>query len=426
MAHFSIVNGRVIDPASHFDAHTALHIADGKIVAMGDAPAGFTPEWTIDATGQIVSPGLVDLSVRLREPGAEQKGTILSETRAAANSGITSVCCPPDTTPIIDTPAVAELIQQRALNVGMAKVYPLGALTQGLQGAQLTEMGSLKQAGCRGMSNALEPIVNTEVFRYALEYAANHDLTVFMQAQDPYLGRNGCMHEGAISTRLGLAGIPEAAETIEVARDLLLIALSGVRAHFGKVSCAQSVDMLQQAQDKGLQVTADVAIHQLFLTDIDVCDYNTHCHVLPPLRSQRDLESLRLALKMGIIRAISSDHQPHEPDAKDSPFMMTDAGISGLDSLLPLVLRLSEELQLPLSTALGWVTSEPAKILGIQAGSLAVGAAADICIFDPQYRWMLRAEQMHSMGHNSPFLGWELQGRVNYTLINGKIVYTYC
>jgi len=425
MASFSILNGRVIDPATQLDSFVAVHIAEGKIVALGDAPAGFKADWTIDASGQVICPGLVDLSVRLREPGAEQKGTILSETRAAASCGITSVCCPPDTNPIIDTPAVAELIQLRAQKVGMAKVYPLGALTQGLAGTQLTEMGSLKQAGCLGVSNALEPIANTEVFRYALEYAATHDLTVFLQAQDPHLGRNGCMHEGAISTRLGLAGIPEAAETIEVARDLLLIALSEVRAHFGKISCAQSVDMLKQAQDKGLKVTADVAVHQLFLTDMDVCDYNSHCHVRPPLRSQRDLESLRQALKLGIIRAISSDHQPHEPDAKDSPFMMTEAGVSGLDSLLPLVLRLADELDVPLSKALSWVTSEPAKILGIDAGSLRLGAAADICIFNPEYRWRLKADEMHSAGHNSPFLGWELGGRVTHTLIDGKIVYTY-
>jgi dihydroorotase len=426
MANISLFNGRVIDPATGLDAEIAVHIADGKILALGDAPVNFTPDWTLDLTGQIIIPGLVDLSVRLREPGAEQKGTIASESRAAANSGITSLCCPPDTTPVIDTPAVVELIQQRTANVGMAKVYPLAALTKGLEGTQLSEMGSLKKAGCLGVSNAMRPIINTEVFRHALEYAATHDLTVFLQAQDAYLGQGGCMHESAISTRLGLAGIPEAAETIEVARDLLLIALTEVRAHFGKLSCAQSVDMLKQAQDKGLRVTADVAAHQLFLTDMDVCDYNTHCHVYPPLRSQRDVTGLRQALREGIICAISSDHQPHEPDAKDSPFMMTEAGISAVDTLLPLVLRLAKEMALPLTTVLAWITSEPAKILGIDAGRIAVGSAADLCIFDPQYRWYLESDSMHSAGHNSPFLGWEFIGRVTYTLIDGRVVYTFC
>ena len=424
MTDLSIVGGRVIDPASNFDQVTDVHIAKGKIVALGKPHIEFKADWTIDATDQIVCPGLIDMSVRLREPGDEHKGTIVSETRAAASNGITTVCCPPDTHPVIDTPAVAELLQKRALHAGMAKVLPLAALTQGLRGEQLAEMGDLKEAGCVGVSNVL-PIVNTEVFRHGLEYAANCDLTVFIHPQEPWLGANGCAHEGSISARLGLSGIPEATETIEVARALLLIEMTEARAHFCRLSTARSVEMVKAAQLRGLPVTADVSAHHLFLSEQDISTYNPQCHVLPPLRSLKDQEALRKGLLQGGVNAICSDHQPHEPDAKLCPFAMTAPGISALDTLLPLTLRLAEELQVDLMTLLSYVTSHPAKILGIQEGSLAVGKTADICIFDPHYSWTLGAQGMHSMGHNSPFLGWELKGKVMYTLINGQVVYTY-
>ncbi|OQW95179.1 MAG: dihydroorotase [Beggiatoa sp. IS2] len=426
MTVFSIIGGRVIDPANGLDAVTDLHIANGKILAIGPKPADFTAQWQIDAKNQIVCPGLVDLCARLREPGAEHKGTVLSETRAAANNGITTLCCPPDTNPVIDTPAVVELLLQRAVTSGMAKVLPLAALTQGLQGKQLTEMGTLKEVGCVGVSNALEPVINTDVLRYALEYAANCDLTVFFHPQDSWLGRNGCMHEGATSTRLGLMGIPETTETIAVARDLLLIEMTGVRAHFCRLSTARAVELIQHAKSKGLSVTADVSAHQLFLTDTDVGNYNSHCHVYPPLRSHLDKETLRIGLRNGVITAICSDHQPHEDDAKLSPFAQAAPGISGLDTLLPLTLRLAEELQLDLATALNYVTYKPAQILGITAGTLSPGQVADICIINPNKLWSLYANDMHSLGHNSPFLGWEFKGQVSYTLINGQVVYACC
>lgn len=424
MTCLSIIGGRIIDPASKLDQVTDLHIANGKIISLGPPPSEFTAEWEIDATHQIVCPGLIDMSVRLREPGEEHKGTIISETRAAANNGITTVCCPPDTKPVIDTPAVAELLQQRALRAGMAKVLPLAALTQGLRGEQLAEMGDLKEAGCVGASNVL-PMVNTEVFRHALEYAANCDLTVFIHPQEAWLGSNGCAHEGAVSTRLGLSGIPEAAETIEVARALLLIEMTGVRAHFCRLSTARAVEMVRKAQLMGLPVTADVSAHQLFLSELDIRNYHPQCHVLPPLRSLKDKEALRLGLLQGGVDAICSDHQPHEPDAKLCPFAMTAPGISALDTLLPLTLRLAEEIQVDLMTALSYVTSRPAQILGLQEGSLVVGKTADLCIFDPNYSWTLSAQDMHSVGHNSPFLGWEFKGKVMYTLIHGQVVYTH-
>lgn len=421
MTTLSILGGRIINPASNLDLVTNLHIADGEIVSIGTPPADFAADKQIEVKNQIVCPGLVDLSVRLREPGAKHKGTILSETRAATANGITTICCPPDTNPVIDTPAVAELLQHRAAEAGMAKVLPLAALTQGLKGEHLAEMGVLKEAGCIGVSN-VQPIINTNVLRNALEYAANCDLTVFLHPIDSWLGRNGCAHEGAVSTRLGLSGIPEATETIEVARDLLLIEMTEVRAHFCRLSTACAVNMVKEAQAKGVNVTADVCAHQLFLNDTDIGDYNSQCHVCPPLRSQRDREALREGLLHGGINAICSDHQPHEADAKLSPFAITASGISALDTLLPLTLRFAEEMQIDLITALGYVTYKPAQILGIDAGTIAEGCTADVCIFDPNSNWTLTEENMHSLGHNSPFLGWEFKGKVNYTIVNGKIV----
>lgn len=303
------------------------------------------------------------------------------------------------------------------------KVLPLAALTIGLRGEQLAEMGDLREAGCVGVSNALVPIENTDVLRYALEYAANCELPVFLSPQDAWLGRSGCVHEGSISTRLGLSGIPEAAETIEVSRDLLLMELTGAQVHFSHLSTARAVELLAQAQAKGLPVTADVCAHQLFLTDMDITDYNSQCHVYPPLRSQRDRDALRAAIQAGTVSVICSDHQPHEKDAKLAPFAQTAAGISGLDTLLPLTLRLAEEMRLPLPQVLRAVTCNPAAVLGIDAGHLTVGSVADICVFDPKVEWQLSTDTMYSLGINSPFLGWHLTGRVRYTIIDGRLVY---
>jgi dihydroorotase len=417
MATLSILNGRVIDPAAKLDAITNIHIADEKILAIGTAPADFSADQEIDATNKIVCPGFVDLSVHI-----QTIDSITKETQAAAANGITTICCPPDSNPIIDTTAVAELLQQRAKATQKAKVLPLAALTQNLEGIQLAEMGILKQAGCIGVSN-VQPIVNTEILRHALEYAASCELTVFLHPQDPWLGHKGCAHEGAISTRLGLVGIPEAAETIEIARDLLLIEMTGVHAHFCHLSTARAVDMITAAQAQGLPVTADVSLHQLFLTEQAICDYNSQVHVTPPLRTQNDKASLRQGILDGSINALCADHKALKADAKLSPFSMTTTGISTLDTLLPLTLRFGEETQTDLITTLGYITHKPAQILGIKAGSLTMGNPADICIFNPNIHWTLNEENMHSSGHNSPFIGWELKGKVSQTLINGRVVY---
>lgn len=421
--NITIRGGRLIDPANSVDTQSDLHISEGRIAAIGQAPSGFIAEQEIDASNHIICPGLIDLQARLREPGQKHKGTIASETRAAASAGITTLCCPPDTNPVIDNPAVAEQIRHRASEAGQARVLPVGALTLGLEGQQLSAMQALQHAGCIVMGNARHAIANTLVQRRALEYAATLGLTVFLNSEDPWLAADGCVHEGPISTRLGLAGIPECAEVIAVGRDLMLVEQTGVRAHFGQLSSARAADMIAEAQAKGLPVSADVSAHQLFLTEMDVAEFDSAYHVRPPLRSQRDRDGLRASLSDGAINAICSDHQPHDLDAKLAPFAATEPGISAVETLLPLSLRLVEENVLELTEVIACLTSKPADILGIDSGHLAIGAVADICIFDPTQHWQVEKESLLSMGKNTPFLGWELSGKVRYTLLEGKVIY---
>lgn len=400
-------------------------IANDRILTVGSVSADVQVDHEIDATGKIVCPGLIDLQARLREPGQEHKGTIASETRAAASAGITTLCCPPDTDPVIDTEAVAELIYHRAQTAGHARVLPLGALTVGLAGEHLGEMQALHAAGCVAMSNGRQTITNTLVMRRALEYAATLDLTVMLHAQDPWLTNKGCVHEGALSTRLGLAGIPESAETVALGRDLMLIEQTGVKAHFGQLSSARAVEMIAKAQAKGLPVSADVSAHQLYLTEMDVGDFDSQCHLLPPLRSQRDKDALRTALSKGILSAIVSDHQPHDTDAKLAPFAATEPGMSALETLLPLTLRLVDEKVCTLNDAIAHLSSRPAEVLGIQEGTLTENTRADICIFDAEKYWTVSSESLLSHGKNTPLTDWEMKGKVTHTFLNGKLVYEY-
>jgi len=424
MSGLRIHGGRVIDPASGVDAVKDVFIdSTGFIAGIGKAPEGFQPTRTIEAQGKIVCPGLIDLRARLREPGHEHKATMESETRAAVAGGITTLACPPDTSPVIDTPAMAQMIQSRAWRFGLAFVHPVGAITRGLEGKLLTDMPALDEAGCVGVSNGLEPITDTLVLRRAMEYAATFDLTVHLHAEDPWLRNSGCVHEGEVGTRLGLPGIPEAAETVALARDLALIEQTGVRAHFCGLTSARAVAMVAEAQRQGLPVSADVTAHHLHLSEQDIGFFNTQCHVRPPLRSTRDRDALRDALKHGVIGAICSDHQPHEPDAKLAPFAESEPGVSGLETLLPLTLRLVDEKLLTLPEAIALLTSRPAEILGVETGTLAIGATADVCIFDPKAHWTLTTERMVSRGNNSPFLGWEFTGHVTHTLVGGEVVY---
>ncbi len=420
-----IRGGRLIDPAQGLDELADLYIGeDGRVAAVGGAaPPGFPPGRELDARGCVVCPGLVDLRARTREPGLEYKATIESEARAAVAGGITTLACPPDTHPVIDTPAMAQMIQSRAWRYGLAFIHPLGALTRGLEGRQLADMEALAAAGCVGFSNALAPITDTQVMRRALEYAASFGLTVHLHAEDPYLAGRGCMHEGIVSARLGLAGIPEAAETVAVARELALIEQTGCRAHFCGISSARAVAMIAEARARALPVSADVTAHHLHLSEHDVGVFDTLCHVRPPLRSLADRDALRAAVRDGVIDAVCSDHQPHEPDAKLAPFAESAPGISGLETLLSLVLALVEEGVLTLMQAIDLVTRKPAAILGIEAGRLSVGVKADVCVFDPAARWTPTPEQLVSRGRNTPFLGRPLPGCVRYTLVGGRVVF---
>ena len=419
----AITGGYLIDPANGYEAPADLFIEGRHIVGVGHPPEGFSAEQQLDASGQWLIPGLIDLQARLREPGFKHKGTIESESRAAAAGGVTTLCVPPDSRPVLDNPALVEQLRRRAAAAGYSRVLPIGALTQGLAGEQLAAMYGLKQAGCVAVSNARQPIRDTLVLRRALEYAATLDLPVLLHAEDPWLAARGCVHEGVVSNRLGLPGIPECAEVIAVARDLVLIEQSGVRAHFGQISSARAVELIAEAQQRGLPVSADVSAHQLFLTEIDVGHFDARAHVRPPLRTQRDRDGLRAALADGVISAVCSDHQPHDRDAKLAPFAATEPGISAVETLLPLLLRLVDAQLLSRRAAIAAVTSGPAQILCQQCGSLGVGARADIAIVDPQQRWQVNDTTLQSRGKNTPLQGWELQGRVTCTLLEGRVVH---
>ncbi len=425
MSRLCIGGGRVIDPANQRDEVTDVYISDGHIAAIGEVPDGFRADREIDADNKWVIPGLIDLCAHPREPGQEHKATIASESAAAVACGITTLVVPPDTDPVIDTPAVVELIRQRAEAAGQAHILTVGALTQNLKGETLSEMAALKEAGCVALSNRGRPLANNRVLLRALEYAATFGMTVFLHSQDPDLSGDGLVHEGAVSTRLGLPGIPTAAETVALARDLELVARTGIRAHFSRLSCARSAQLVEQAQRDGLPVTADVAMHHLFLTENDLLGFDGDFHVNPPLRSQGDRDALRRAVKEGVVQAICSDHQPHEADAKLAPLGQTEAGISGLDTLLPLMLRLVEEGVLDPATAVARLSAGPAQVLARNSGNLGPGASADVTILDPATPWTVADDTLTSRGHNSPFIGWQLTGRVEQTVVGGEVVYPW-
>lgn len=417
-----IKNGRVIDPASGEDQIRDLFIADGAIVEPHKAGHEFSADSEIDATDQIVCPGLIDLQARLREPGEEHKASMQSELAAAIKGGITSVCVPPDTNPIIDTPAMVHMIRQRGRRLEKARVYPMGALTTGLRGETLTDMATLKEAGCTVLGNGDNIIENTLVMRRAMQYASTFNLSVFLTPLDHWLRGNGCVHEGEISTRLGLPAIPEAAEVVALARDLALIETTGVRAHITQISCARSVEKIREAKARGLNVTAAVSAHHLHLSEQDIGDFDTRYHVLPPLRSLSDRDALREGVSEGVIDAICSDHQPHGLDAKLAPFSESEPGIAGLETLLSLTLQLVLDSVISLPEAISRVTFNPACILGIDVGRLSPGAPADVCIFNPSLEQNINVGDFYSQGRNSPFDGSNLAGQVTAVIVAGKVV----
>ncbi len=419
----AIENGHLVDPANGIDRVCSLYIDDDRVVGVGAAPPAFIANRIIDARDRLVMPGIVDLSARLGEPGFEYKGDIDSESAAAVSAGITTLCTPPDTSPAIDTAAGIEFIERRRESVDLARIYVYGAITERLEGRQLTEMASLKAAGCIAVTNVNRPFANARVARQALEYAASHELTVLIYPEDASLADGGCAHEGAVATQLGLPFIPEAAETSAIGFYLPLIEKAGVRAHFCRLSSAKGMNMVRRARHDGLPVTADVCAHQLFLTEDDIADFNSLCHTRPPLRSARDRSGLRRGLAEHGLDAICSDHQPHELDAKLAPFQATEPGISALETLLPLTLRLVEEGVLTLAQAVALITTRPASILGLPLGRLGVGDLADVCIVDPAAEWVCDPQRFASKGKNSPFGGWVFRGRVTHTFVGGRLVY---
>jgi len=418
-----IKNGHVIDPKNKIDSQQDLFIAAGKIVAIGKAPDGFIANQTINASGLIVCPGLVDLSARLREPGDEYKATLISELQAAVAGGVTSLACPPDTDPVLDEPGLVEMLKHRAKQLNLAHVYPLGALTRQLEGKVLSEMGELREAGCVGFSQANIAITDTQVLWRAMEYAATFGFTLFLHAEEPFLAKNGVAHDGEVASRLGLKGIPSAAEALALASILRIAKETGARIHISRLSTAEGVGMIREAKKQGVNISCDVSANHLHLTEYDIGFFDANCHLKPPLRTQRDKNALSTGLKDGTIDAICSDHTPVDDDAKLAPFAEAEVGATGLELLLALTLKWAHQEQVSLLDALSLISPSSAKILGISAGSLNLNSDADICIFAATEYWKVVPNALKSQGKNTPFNGLEVAGKVKFTLVHGQVVY---
>ncbi|HCY17358.1 MAG: dihydroorotase [Curvibacter sp. GWA2_64_110] len=424
-----IKSGRVIDPASNRDEIADVAIAAGRIIAIGSAPADFVPNRTVEAAGCIVAPGLMDLALRLREPGHEHEGMLESEMEAAVTGGVTSLVCPPDTDPVLDEPGLVEMLKYRAEKLHQARVFPLGALTRNLQGEVLTEMVELTESGCVAFSQADVPLVNTQVLQRALQYASTFDYAVWLRPQDYYLGQ-GVAASGALATRMGLSGVPVAAEVIAMQTIFELMRATGARVHLCRISSAAGVALVRQAKDEGLPLTCDVSINSLHLTDTDIGYFDSRMRLNPPLRQQADREALREGLADGTIDALVSDHTPVDEDAKALPFAESEPGATGAELLLSLALKWGQESGVGLTRALAVLTSEPARVLGnalgtlqMSAGQLVVGGVADVCVFDSLTEWVVQPETLRSQGKHTPFSGYELPGRVRCTIVGGQIAF---
>ena len=422
-ADMLIRNGHIIDPANNRDGIADLLIRDG-IISRIEQDIPLTPDLeVIDAAGQLVIPGLVDMHTHLREPGYEYKETIRTGTMSAAAGGFTSVCCMPNTQPVNDSQAVTEFIRQRAFTTGVVNVFPVGAITKGSKGDEITEMGDLKKAGCVAVSDDGKPVVNNLVMRRALEYAKMFKLPVISHCEDLALADDGVINEGKISTELGLRGIPNASEDVMVARDIALAELTGGHIHIAHVSTGGAVELIRRAKGKGVNVTAETCPHYLVLTDEAVKGYNTNAKMKPPLRSARDAAAIRVGLKNGTIDAIATDHAPHSQEEKEREFDYAPFGIIGLETALPIVLRLVEEGVLTLRDVVLKMSVNPARILGINKGSIAIGEAADITMIKPGAAWVVDAGNLKSKSRNTPFDGWKMRGMVSYTIVGGRVVY---
>jgi dihydroorotase len=424
-----IKGGRVIDPASERDEVSDVAIAAGRIFAINHIPADFTPNRTVDATNCVVAPGLVDLAVRLREPGHEHEGMLASEMAAAVAGGVSSLVCPPDTEPVLDEPGLVEMLKSRAEKLHQSRVFPLGALTRNLKGEVLTEMVELTEAGCVGFSQADVPLVNTQVLRRALQYASTFDYAVWLRPQDFYLGQ-GVAASGALATRLGLGGVPVAAETIAMYTIFELMRSTGARVHLCRISSAAGVALVRQAKQEGLKLSCDVSVNSLHLTDVDIGYFDSRMRLNPPLRQQGDRDALRAGLLDGTIDALVSDHTPVKDDAKALPFAESEPGATGVELLLSLALKWGQDSGVGMSRALAVLTSEPARVLGeslgtlrLSTGQLVVGGMADVCVFDPRSAWVVQPQALRSQGKHTPFSGYELPGQVRCTIVGGQIAF---
>lgn len=418
-----IKGGRVIDPSQGIDATMDVLIADGVVLELGHGLAA--PEGTpaIDASGLIVTPGLIDMHVHLRDPGLEYKEDIATGSRSAAAGGFTSVACMPNTSPVIDSKAVASYIINKAKSEALVNVFPIGCITKGGKGESLAEMGELKEAGCVGVSDDGKPVCNSELMRRALEYAKGIGIAVISHSEDLALVGEGVMNEGFVSTELGLKGIPWAAEDIAVAREVYLAEFAGAPVHIAHISTVGSARIIRNAKARGVKVTCETAPHYFTLTDDAVRGYNTNAKMNPPLRSAADVEAMKAGLADGTIDAIATDHAPHHPDEKDVEFNVALNGIVGLETSLPLSLKLVEEGRLDLNQLVSLMSCNPAKILGLDRGTLKVGAVGDVTVIDPAKEWQVEAAKLESKSKNSPFLGWKLKGRAVYTVVKGQVVY---
>ncbi len=418
-----IQNGHVVDPANQVDGPADVFIQDGKIQKVGKG-LKVKADQVIDAKGKIVTPGLVDIHVHLREPGFEYKETIATGTLAAVAGGVTSVACMPNTNPPIDDQAIVYFIKSKAEKEGHCHVFPIGCISKRREGNEMAELGELKKAGAVGLSDDGAPIMNAELMRRVMEYAKMHDLVVIDHCEDMHLSNNGVMHEGEASTVMGLRGIPAASETVMVARNIVLAEMTGAKFHVAHMSTAGSVELVRQAKKKGLPVTAETAPHYWSLSDKSIKNYNANFKMNPPLRSEEDVAAIRKALKEGIIDCIATDHAPHSSTEKQCEFDEAAFGIVGLETLFALTYsHLVEPGVVSLSRAIELLTVAPSKIVGIHKGTLSEGADADIAIFDIQNEKKVDVNEFKSKGKNSPFNGWNLKGWATTTIVSGEIKY---
>jgi len=414
-----LTGGQLFEPGKGLISNPGLLVRNGRIEAVGEQAQAAESAATLDAAGQVIAPGFIDLCCNLREPGNGQKGNIASETRAAAHGGFTTVCASPETSPVNDSGAVTNLILDSVASRGVVRVLPIGAITRGLDGDMLSDMAGLKAAGCVAVGNGSRGVRNARILRRCMAYAQTFGLTVMFSPENTALAADGYAHDGQVTTRLGLLGIPEVAETAAVMEMLLLAEETGVRLHLSQLSCARSVEMLAQARDRGVKVTADVAMHQLAFTESALAGFDSRFHVRPPLRGEADRQALVAGVRDGVIDAIVSQHQPHDSAAKQAPLPATEPGLSSIESVLSLGLELVQNHELELPDLLRALTAGPAAVLGREV-ALTAGAAADLCLFDPDGHWQPSAATLLSAGRHAPVLERALPGEVKLTLVAGR------